>query len=135
MVDAYSRCEEERLSYIKVNRTDPEMEDDENPEYLDHRALPSSFYGSRAWSAERCADCHALAKEFGVGSLFITMTANLEWPEIRAQIPSWELPMNCPAVVIRVFRQKFKQLIDRLKKTFPVEHITCDMHSITNLTS
>lgn len=132
LVDAYSRCEEERLEYIRRYRTDPE-ETDENPDYLDHRALPSSFYGSKAWSAERCADCHALAKEFGIGSFFITMTANPEWPEIRAQLEPWEQPMNCPGIVSRVFRLKLRQLMNRLKQTFPVSHLIHRAPYKTNL--
>jgi hypothetical protein len=119
LCDMYSRCEEERLQYIRINRTDPENHDENDLDYMDHRALPRTFYGSKAWSAEKCADCHALAKEFGIGSLFITMTANPAWPKISAKLAAGERAENRPDITVRVFKQKLKQLVRRLQLTFP----------------
>jgi len=119
--DMYSRCEDERLAFIRNNRRDPLPDDHDDPEdYLDHRFLPRSFHGSMAWSSEMVSRCHALAKFRGNGTFFITMTCNPAWPEITAALRPHQDPLERPDVIQRVWRVKSAEFIQCLKKLFPV---------------
>lgn len=122
--DMYSRCEDERLSFIRNNRRDPAPDEDLDPEdYLDHRFLPRTFHGSYAWSSEMVSRCHALARAKGDGTFFITMTCNYNWPEITTALHPNQTAHDRPDVVMRVWRVKLSQMVNRLKKLYPVREL------------
>jgi hypothetical protein len=64
--------------------------------------------------AQLYQDAMAITQKFGPPSLFITMTANPDWPEIKAAIPARALAYNHPTVVAQVFALKVKALIFQL---------------------
>ena len=48
--------------------------------------------------------------------LFITMTANVNWPEITALLPPGQRASDRPDIVCRVFNQKRKELMSLLRQ-------------------
>jgi hypothetical protein len=49
--------------------------------------LPATFIGSPRAMSQLYHDSMALVRKYGTPSLFITMTVNPNWPEIRNEIP------------------------------------------------
>lgn len=131
--DMYSRCEDERLAFIRLNRRDPEPEQGLEPEeYWDNRFLPRTFHGSLAWSSEMVARCHALARARGQGTFFITMTCSVDWPEIRAALHPNQGPEDRADVIMRVWHIKLAKFVARLKKLFPVQSFMLTMRLLIN---
>ena len=62
-----------------------------------------TFIGGPHAMAQLYQDSMAICKKYGAPSLFITMTANLHWPEILAEIPLGNAAYNHPTVTARVF--------------------------------
>jgi hypothetical protein len=65
----------------------------------------------------------AIVEKFGLPDLFITMTANPNWPEIQDALHfSYDgkkfthSPLNRPDIVARVFHQKVKRLLEVIMK-------------------
>jgi hypothetical protein len=78
--------------------------------------LPSSFVGSARFYQQLYLDAMALPKKFGKPDLFITMTCNPHWPEIRNALPPnshWKHHMD---IVNRVFALKSRQFIKEIVK-------------------
>ena len=46
------------------------------------------------------------------------MTANPNWPEVRANLRPGEVAANRPELIARVFHAKLKKLITKIKKGF-----------------
>ena len=117
----YLRIEEERLLFIRRGRLqyaheidgDPDLEDDS----IDIR-LPVSFLGSREWCSSEAADSLALAREFGRASLFVTMTCNIDWPEIVERLRPGQTAYDVPVVVARAFKRRLQRLLDILDSKF-----------------
>eukprot|EP00959_Pyramimonas_sp_CCMP1952_P446808 9355635-Pyramimonas_sp.AAC.1 len=59
----------------------------------------------------------ALVAAKGRPDLFITMTANPNWPEIHANLRPGETAANRPDIVARVFHCKLKRLLHELTRT------------------
>ena len=60
----------------------------------------------------------AMVAKYGRPDAFITMTASLNWPEVKANLRPGEQAHNRPDLIARVFRQKLKALLHDLT----VEH-------------
>ena len=73
--------------------------------------LPSSFVGSARYYQQLYMDAMALPKKFGKPDIFLTMTCNPHWNEIRNAIPSGSHYRHHPDIVSRVFMIKLRQLI------------------------
>ncbi len=84
--------------------------------------LPSSFIGSPRAMKQSYQDAMAIVGKFGKPHLFITMTCNPNWPEIKDNIAikdnigSYQHTSDRPDMVARVFHQKFKELADDIVK-------------------
>ena len=76
--------------------------------------LPSSFKGSPRNMRERCNDAMSIFGKWGSPDLFITFTANPNWPEIVQNLQEGEHTVDRPDLVARVFRIKLTSLIDDL---------------------
>lgn len=60
----------------------------------------------------------ALVQHFGKPDLFITMTYNPSWPEIKEHLRSTDKAQNKPDLISRVFRAKLEELkTDILKRS------------------
>ena len=52
----------------------------------------------------------------GMADLYLTITCNPNWKEIVAALPSGRKSVDCPRIVVRVFRQTLKALLRDLLK-------------------
>ncbi|KAL3820594.1 hypothetical protein ACJIZ3_006499 [Penstemon smallii] len=68
----------------------------------------------------RYVNAMALVQKFGKPDLFITMTCNLGWKEIRDNLLPSEVPHDRPDLIARVFKAKLEELKDEIvrKKIF-----------------
>jgi hypothetical protein len=73
--------------------------------------LPSNFVGSSKWYHMLYMDAMALPMRFNKPDLFITMTCNPRWPEIKTALPPRSHWRHHPDLVARVFWLKFSSLM------------------------
>ncbi|XP_074293065.1 uncharacterized protein LOC141619971 [Silene latifolia] len=82
--------------------------------------LPPTFLGGPRDMKKRYLNSMALVHRFGKPDLFVTMTCNAGWPEIKELLTAGEEAQNRPDLVARVFRAKLlafkKQIVE--KRTF-----------------
>ncbi|XP_028094699.1 uncharacterized protein LOC114294746 [Camellia sinensis] len=65
--------------------------------------LPSSFVGSPRDMYQRYQDAMALVQKYGKPDLFLTMTCNPNWPEIKAELLPGQSPHDRPDLLTRIF--------------------------------
>ncbi|XP_016469496.2 uncharacterized protein LOC107791864 [Nicotiana tabacum] len=79
--------------------------------------LPNSFIGGPRDMRQRYMDAIALVQHFGKPDLFITMTCNSSWMEIKEHLSSSDEAQNRPDLISRAFRAKIEELkTDILKR-------------------
>ena len=83
---------------------------------LGRKILASSFQGGKRWYNKRFQDMMAICRKYGKPDLFITMTCNPKWPEIKDALLPGQTPQDRPDIVARVFKQKADQMMDDLTK-------------------
>lgn len=139
IVDMYVRIEGARLHFLRNNQANLRTELYCN--LTDHFAaiqhnqaisnvplgrrviLPTSFVGSPRNIHQNYLDAMSIVAQFGKPSLFITMTCNPKWPEIIALLDPNEQSNFRPEIVIRVFKEKLKELIDIIVKKEILENL------------
>ena len=77
--------------------------------------LPATTIGSPRYMHQRFQDSMALVRKFGKPDLFITMTCNPNWAEIKSELLPHQKPDDRPDIVVRVFHIKLHKLIDEIK--------------------
>ncbi|XP_074299442.1 uncharacterized protein LOC141630544 [Silene latifolia] len=82
--------------------------------------LPPSFLGGPRDMRRRYLNAMALVQKYGKPDLFITMTCNPNWAEIKAELSAGEQAQNRPDLLARVFHAKLTLLRKQIKekKTF-----------------
>jgi len=82
--------------------------------------LPSSFTRGPRYRQQRFQDSMAIVREYGKPDLFITMTANPAWDEIKDSLLPNQKPKDRPDIVNRIFYLKVKHLLHlvRTKEVF-----------------
>jgi hypothetical protein len=65
---------------------------------------------------ENFHDSMAMVRKFGKPTLFITMTANANWPEIHNALLEHQSPNDRPDLICRVFHLKLKELLKEIKE-------------------
>ncbi len=78
--------------------------------------LPSSYTGGPRHMQQRYQDSMAIARHFSHCDLFLTMTCNPQWIEIKRELRSGETSWDQPNLVARVFQLKKKALLDWVYK-------------------
>lgn len=129
IVDLYVRIEGERLAFIRSQQSLLRAECYMNVmDYIHQREgsgaqrigqmviLPSSFIGSPRNMQEKYQDAMAIVREFGKPDLFITMTCNPTWPEIKENLKHKQASNERPDLIARVFKSKLDSLIDDIRK-------------------
>ena len=128
LVDAYCKIETERLQFLRREQKalradcyqdlrDAMVDGDGDPRNVGRRViLPWSFTGGPRYMHERQQDAMTYVRKYGHPDLFITMTANPNWPEIRNNLLPGQEPLDRPDLVARVFRLKVKKLLEMLTK-------------------
>ena len=120
VVDSYLQVEANNLNYIKTNQKKLRVEQYKGLiDYLNIQTtevvgrpviLPSTFQGSPRNMRERYHDAMSMVTKFGKPDLFITMTCNPNWKEIRDQLLPGQQPCDRPDLVARVFKLKLEAL-------------------------
>ncbi|POM80136.1 Helitron helicase-like protein [Phytophthora palmivora] len=88
-----------------VDSTEPEAEN------IGRKVIiPPTFTGGPRYMYQRFLDAMAMVRETGAPNLFITMTCNPNWPEIKENLRPGEKASDRPDIVARVFMQKPKTL-------------------------
>lgn len=79
--------------------------------------LPSSFVGSARYMHQNFLDSLAVCRNIGYPTLFLTMTCNPAWDEIRQMMSCIPLSNteDCPDIIARVFKLKLDQIYDDIK--------------------
>ena len=128
LVDAYCKIETERLQFLRREQKalradcyqdlrDAMVDGDGDPRNVGRRViLPSSFTGGPRYMHEHQQDAMTYVRKYGHPDLFITMTTNPNWPEIRNNLLPGQEPLDRPDLVARAFRLKVKKLLEMLTK-------------------
>ena len=77
--------------------------------------LPSTFTGSTRCMQQHLQDALAINRFYGGGDLFVTMTANPSWPEIKDALFPGQTASDRPDLVVRVFHAKLNSLIKEIR--------------------
>ncbi|XP_075482805.1 uncharacterized protein LOC142523050 [Primulina tabacum] len=128
IVDMYIKLETTRLDYYRRNQTEIRSEmyqgivdsvvgGETRGSEIGHRiVLPTSFIGGPRDMRKRYLDDIALVKAFGKPDLFLTITCNPEWKEIKENLFDGQVAHDRPDLVSRVFRSKLIDLKDKVLK-------------------
>uniref|UniRef100_A0A0D3CY12 Helitron helicase-like domain-containing protein n=1 Tax=Brassica oleracea var. oleracea TaxID=109376 RepID=A0A0D3CY12_BRAOL len=86
--------------------------------------LPPSFTGGPLYLVEKYHDAMTICREYGNSDLFITMTANPNWREIKEHLDRYggDSPSDRPDIECRVFKMKLDELLKDFKKELPSSH-------------
>uniref|UniRef100_K3Y2Z6 ATP-dependent DNA helicase n=1 Tax=Setaria italica TaxID=4555 RepID=K3Y2Z6_SETIT len=121
-VDTYVKIESSRLDYIRNNQdilradlyqglVDSWRTGVEDADKVGKRTVLSpTFIGGPRNMRRRYMDAMALVRKFGKPDIFLTMTCNPNWDEIKNELYSGQSPQDRPDLVSRVFRAKLEEL-------------------------
>ena len=131
VVDMYVKVETERLNFLRRDQkklraetysdfTDAILRNDEDPANIGQKIiLPSTFTGGPRYMHQRTQDAMTYVRTFGRPSLFITMTCNPKWKEIKNELFTTQIANDRPDIIARVFNLKKKAIMkDLTKKNF-----------------
>ena len=107
-----------------------EAMDSECDGVIGRHILASTFIGGPRHMQQLYQDAMALVGQFGHPSLFITMTANPNWPEILECLEDEQKPEDRPDLVARVFHLRFCELLPDCTKSCLLENV---FHTVTLL--
>jgi hypothetical protein len=105
-VDTYIKIESSRLDYIRNHQDD--IRADLYQEFVDslhvgegtteaigkRTVMPSSFIGGPRDMRRRYMDVMALVRRFGKPYIFLTMTCNPNWDEIKRELYPGQTPLD-----------------------------------------
>ena len=124
IVDAWALTEQSRLNWVKFNQAKLRVESrqglmdaaaadptGESADIGQRIILPSSFSGSTRNMIQNCQDALAINRHFGGPDLFMTVTANPNWPEVKESLGPGETPSDRPDIIVRTFHLKVKQIL------------------------
>lgn len=72
----------------------------------------------------------AIVRKYGKPDLFITMTCNPNWEEIKEALHPGQTPNDRPDIIVRVFRQKLKALLADIVKHGVLGKVLAHVHTI-----
>ncbi|RCV30685.1 hypothetical protein SETIT_6G115000v2 [Setaria italica] len=121
-VDTYVKIESSRLDYIRNNQdilradlyqglVDSWRIGVEDADEVGKRTVLSpTFIGGPRNMRPRYMDAMALVRKFGKPDIFLTMTCNHNWDEIKNELYPGQSPQDRPDLVTRVVRAKLEEL-------------------------
>jgi hypothetical protein len=128
VVDTYIKIENSRLDYI-WNHQDTIRADlyqglvdslhagEGRADAIGKRTvLSTGFIGGPRDKRRRYMDAMALVRKYGKPDIFLTMTCNPNWDEIKHELYPGQTPQDRPDLVVRVFRAKLEELKNKLFK-------------------
>jgi hypothetical protein len=128
VVDTWAATEQDRLHYVAHNQStlraelyqgfqDATSAGDHDLANIGRRTiLPSTFTAGSRYMRKLYQDSMAIVRAKGTPDLFITMTANPNWPEVAAAMPEGSNEKTRADIVARVFHEKVKHLMKLLRK-------------------
>ena len=129
VVDNYVKIEKDRIMFSKNNQHKLRVEsytglynylnktaEDNNYSLGKVTVLPSSFTGSPRNMQQHYHDAMAIVRKFGKPDLFVTMTCNPNWIEIKENLLPGQQPADRPDLCARVFSIKKDYLIDLIHR-------------------
>jgi hypothetical protein len=130
--DSYKNVKEaaEERRQELAPREDGMFQDDNQQPGVGRKILSSSFVGSPRWFNAQFQDGMAICREYHKPDLFITMTCNPHWPEIKDQLKEGQTAQDRPDLVARVFKQKKDQLMNDLIVGEVLGKVVAHMHVI-----
>jgi len=90
----------------------------------------STFIGGPRYMHERQQDAMSYVRLYGHPDLFITVTTNPNWPEIRDSLLPGQNPFDRPDIIARVFRLKVLKLVEMLTRDMVFGKVQAWLHSI-----
>ena len=140
IVEAYTIIESERLSYIRnikkklrVDKycslqTSLDAGSSKGSSKGKRVILSSTFVGSPRYMDQLYFDGMAICSHVGFPNLFITLTCNPNWPEIRRVLAPLNLKAtDRPDLISRVFRLKYEHMLfDLTKKHLLGKVVACE---------
>lgn len=129
-VDAYTAIEQERLQWAINNQEQLRADlynnvfdavgrgETEGQKIGQRIILPSSFTGGPRYMIEKYHDAMAICRAYGNPTLFITMTANPNWKEIKEHLATYDETTGNerPDIESRVFEMKLEELLKDLER-------------------
>ncbi|KAG5537451.1 hypothetical protein RHGRI_024770 [Rhododendron griersonianum] len=121
-VDMYVKIETSRLDYFRNKQeeiradlyqgiVDSIGQGESDPSKIGKQiVLPGSFIGGPRDMRKRYLDAMALVERCGKPDLFLTMTCNPNWQEIKNEMKPHEEAQNRPDLLSKVFRSKLEHL-------------------------
>ncbi|CAF2084762.1 unnamed protein product [Brassica napus] len=136
VVDVYTAIEEDRLRWARNNQDvlraelysnvlDAVSKGDTDAKVIGQRfILPPSFTGGPRYLVEKYHDAMAICREYGNPDLFITMTANPNWREIKEHLEIYggDSPNDRPDIECRPYTAALHR-IEFQKRGLPHAHI------------
>jgi hypothetical protein len=130
LVDMFACIDQQRLHFIRTQQRRLRvtllnvMEDalTMNDDHVDLNQigqriiLPSSYIGGPRDMHQRYLDGMAIARHFKKIDIFLTMTANPNWPEIKRELLPGQTVADRPDLVTRLFQLKRKALMAAILK-------------------
>jgi ATP-dependent DNA helicase PIF1 len=99
------------------NAVDAVHAGDLNAHAVGHKViLPASYNGSPRQMHRKYMNSMAIAAKYGKADLFLTMTTNPNWAEIKNELLDGQSSDDRPDLVARVFKMKMESLLDDLLK-------------------
>ena len=141
-MDVYSCMEGQRLRWVRFNQKelrahlyrgvqDAVARGDTNTASLGQRIiLPSTFIGGPRHMHQLYQDAMAIVRKHGKPDLFITMTCNPGWPEIKQELLNGQTPLDRPDLVARVFKLKLDSLRHDILHNEIFGRVTAAIHVI-----
>jgi hypothetical protein len=119
-LDRYMAQDDENNSESRESDDDSDEVDsnDGNPDEMSNKRktfLSSSVHGSRRHLKRLANNALEVVSELGPPTLFITLTCNPEWEEIRFMLLQGQTAFDRPDVVVRVFNAKLKAFIEDVR--------------------
>ncbi|KAL6606919.1 hypothetical protein ACP70R_042572 [Stipagrostis hirtigluma subsp. patula] len=119
-VDTYIKVESSRLDFQRHNQK--QIREDLYQGLMDslhvgegracavgkRTVLSTSFIGGPRDMRRRYMDAMALVRKFGKPDIFLTMTCNPNWDEIKRELYPGQVPQDRPDLIVRVFRAKLE---------------------------
>ncbi|CAH9052040.1 unnamed protein product [Cuscuta europaea] len=140
IVDMYIKIETQRLDYFRTQQRDVRTEclqglmdsisvgETKACNVGQRVILPTSFIGGRDMR-RRYMDVMALVQRYGKPDIFLTITCNPNWPEMKELLKHSDEAQNRPDLIARVFRAKVEELKTEIIKK--KKYLGLLMHTLT----
>lgn len=128
-VDNYVKIEQDKIRWCALNQKKLRADSYQNlKDHVNTKAnnvhgrigkiviLPSTFVGSPRYMMQNYQDAMAIVRKYGKPDLFITMTCNPNWREIKNNLLPNQAAHDRPDLCARVFHLKKNHLLTLIKK-------------------